>query len=238
MLQFSEFKKKCHEVNLKLSKSNLQFQTFGNVSQRIDSDHFVIKPSGVNLEKTHFNLYPVIKISTGKVVEGKIKPSTDTPTHSEIYKMSKDIKGITHAHSKYATAWSQSLREIPTLGTTHADYWCKNVPITKKLSKKEINLNYEKNVGLSIAKIFRNKDKLKKCPGVLVVNHAGFCWGQSAKESFANFERLEFIAELAFKSLVINKNSTNSKYLIDKHFNRKNGRQSYYGQKVSKKNKA
>lgn len=233
-MQLSKFKKKCHKINLKLSNSNLQFQTFGNVSQRIDKDHFVIKPSGIDLKKVHYNLYPVIKISTGKVMEGKTKPSTDTPTHSEIYKMSEDIKGITHAHSKYATAWSQSLKEIPTLGTTHADYWLENIPITKQLSKREINTDYEKNVGISIAKIFRNKDKLKKCPGVLVVNHAGFCWGESADESFANFERLEYIAELAYMSLVINKNAVTSKHLIHKHFTRKNGKQSYYGQNFKK----
>lgn len=183
MLIINKFKKNCHKINLRLSRSTLQFQTFGNVSQRIDKDYYVIKPSGANLEKTKFNLYPVIKISTNKVVEGKLKPSTDTPTHTEIYKMSENIKGITHAHSKYVTAWSQSLREIPAIGTTHADYWGQNIPITKKLSKKNIKINYEKNVGLSIAKIFKKKYKLEKCPGVLVANHSGFCWGVSAEES-------------------------------------------------------
>lgn len=231
MFKLNQFRKKCHEINLKLSRSTLQFQTFGNVSQRIDKDYYVIKPSGVNLEKTKFNLYPVIKISSNKVVEGKLKPSTDTPTHTEIYKMSENIKGITHAHSKYVTAWSQSLREIPAIGTTHADYWGESIPITKQLSKKNIKINYEKNVGLSIVKIFKKKHNLDKCPGVLVANHAGFCWGVSAEESYLNFERLEFIANLAYKSLTINKKTSASKNLIERHFNRKNGKQSYYGQK-------
>jgi len=231
MSNFSNFKKDCHRVNLKLSRSKLQFQTFGNVSQRIDKDYYVIKPSGANLEKIKFNKYPVVEIITGKVVDGNLNPSTDTPTHSEIYKMSEKIKGITHAHSKYATAWSQSLRNIPAIGTTHADYWAKSIPITKKLSKNKIKKNYEKNIGISIVEIFKKDFNLEDCPGVLVANHAGFCWGSSAEQSFLNFERLEFIAELAYRSFMINNDISVSKHLIAKHFYRKNGKKSYYGQK-------
>ena len=230
MVNFNKFKKDCHRINLKLSRSKLQFQTFGNVSQRINKYYYVIKPSGVDLEKIKSNKYPVIEISTGKVVDGKLNPSTDTPTHTEIYKMSEKIKGITHAHSIYATAWSQSLKEIRAIGTTHADYWSKSVPITKRLSAKKVKFDYEKNVGLSIVEIFKKNIELNECPGVLVANHAGFCWGSSAEESFLNFERLEFIAELAYRSLMINNRVSISNYLIKKHFYRKNGKKSYYGQ--------
>ena len=227
----NKFKKICHKVNLQLSKSNLQFQTFGNVSQRIDSKHFIIKPSGANLDKISCKNYPIVRITNNKVVQGNLKPSSDTPTHSEIYKMDENINGITHAHSKYVAIWSQSQKKIPILGTTHADYWKNDIPITKKLTKKEITNNYEKNIGISIARVFTKKSKLKESPGVLVVNHGGFCWGKSAEESFLNFQRLEFIAELGYKTLIINKQTKMSKSLVRKHFYRKHGSKAYYGQK-------
>ena len=145
--------------------------------------------------------------------------------------MNSAIKGITHAHSKYVTIWSQSLKKIPPLGTTHADYWGDYVPITKPLSKKEILNNYEKNTGIAILRLFKNNKMLDKCPGVLVANHGGFCWGDSAEKSFLNFERLEFIAELAYKTLQLNNKTKTSKNLINKHFFRKHGDKAYYGQK-------
>ena len=226
-----KIKKKCHIINLKLSRSNLQFQNFGNVSQRLDDQHFIIKPSGVNLNKTKYKDYPVISIKDNKIVEGKLKPSSDTPTHSEIYKLNKNIKGITHAHSLYATIWAQSEKKIPLLGTTHADYWKNDILVTKKLSNKEISNNYEKNTGLAIKKVFKKKYKILENPGVLIANHGAFCWGTNAEESFLNFERLEFIAELSYKTLRINQKSKMSKNLADKHFTRKHGPKSYYGQK-------
>ena len=230
MLNVKQHKQTCHKINVLLSKSNLQFQTFGNVSQRIDSEYFTIKPSGVNLTKISWKDYPIISIKNLKKVHGNLRPSSDTPTHAEIYKMHNDIKGITHAHSKYLTIWSQSKKKIPILGTTHADYWNCAIPITKPLSKNKINKNYEQNIGISIKKLFKYKKMLEGCPGVMVVNHGGFCWGNSAKDSYLNFERLEFIAELAFKTLIINKKSKVSKHIINKHFFRKHGKKSYYGQ--------
>ncbi len=229
--KYIKFKKKCHLINLKLSKSKLQFQNFGNVSQRLDDYHFVIKPSGVNLSKINYSDYPIVSIKDNKVIKGKLRPSSDTPTHSEIYKLDKNIKGITHAHSLYTTIWAQSEKKIPLLGTTHADYWKKDILVTKKLSNKEINKNYEKNTGLAIKKIFDNNYNVLENPGVLVANHGAFCWGSTAEDSFLNFERLEFIAELSYKTLEINKKSKMSKVLADKHFKRKHGPKAYYGQK-------
>ncbi len=226
-----KFKIICHDTNIKLSKSKLTFQTFGNVSQRLDQDHFIIKPSGVDVARLNWQKYPVIRIIDNKIVNGKLNPSSDTPTHSEIYKMSKDIGGITHAHSKYVTIWAQSKKKIPILGTTHADYWDTDIPITKKITNNHIKKDYEKNIGKYIRDVFNGRNKIKNCPGVLVVNHGGFCWGKDAVHSFLNFEILEFVAETAFKTLQINKNSKIEKHLIKKHFSRKHGKVSYYGQK-------
>ena len=230
MKNFSKEKKNCHLVNLNLSKSDLQFQTFANVSQRINEYLYVIKPSGVNLNKTNWKDYPIINIKNNHVMNGALKPSSDTPTHTEIYRMSKDIGGITHAHSKYVTIWAQANKKIPNLGTTHSDYWKEDILITKPLKKKEINTNYEKNTGVAIKKVFSSKKKLKENPGVLVASHGGFCWGKNAEESYLNFQRLEFIAELAFKALQINKKIKVNDTLKNKHFFRKHGIKAYYGQ--------
>ncbi len=232
MKKFSKEKKNCHLINLLLSKSKLQFQTFGNVSERINKDLYVIKPSGVNLNKTNWKNYPIVDIKNNIVINNKLKPSSDTPTHTEIYKMSDEIGGITHAHSKYVTIWAQANKKIPNLGTTHSDYWKEDILITNILKANEIKKNYEKNTGLAIKKILKNKKKINENPGILVANHGGFCWGKTAKESFLNFQRLEFIAELAYKTLIINKNIKISDQLRSKHFNRKHGSKAYYGQKI------
>tara|TARA_B100000989_G_scaffold290994_1_gene264903 strand:+ start:1499 stop:2206 length:708 start_codon:yes stop_codon:yes gene_type:complete len=234
MKNFSKEKKNCHLLNLKLSKSKLQFQTFGNISQRINKDLYVIKPSGVNLKKTDWKNYPIVNINENRIINGKLRPSSDTPTHTEIYKMSEEIRGITHAHSKYVTIWAQANKQIPNLGTTHSDYWRGDVLITQILSMHEVKKNYEMNTGLAIKKILKSKKKIRENPGILVANHGGFCWGKDAKESLLNFERLEFIAELAFKSLLISKNIKISNHLKLKHFNRKHGSKAYYGQKIKR----
>lgn len=230
MSRLINFLKKCQNVNKILTNSRLNFQTFGNVSQRIDKDTFTIKPSGVNVLKTSWKDYPILNIDNLKVVKGKLKPSTDSATHAEIYKFSQSIKGIVHAHSKYSVSWSQAQKNIPILGTTHSDYWDGDIMVTKALKKDEILKNYEKNIGKSIIKLF-NKNNINLKRGVLVANHGGFCWGENAFEAYQNFERLEFIAELAFKTLILNKKAKISKELINKHYKRKNGLKSYYGQK-------
>tara|TARA_B100000795_G_scaffold265539_1_gene247493 strand:- start:134 stop:811 length:678 start_codon:yes stop_codon:yes gene_type:complete len=220
-------KKRCHLSNLKISKSNLIFQNFGNLSLRINEDLFTIKPSGVNLKKIDHRNYPLISIKK-KIFNWKLKPSVDTNFHLEIYKNFKNVNCIVHTHSKYATIWAQACRSIPNLGTTHSDYWYKDIPITKKLSKKQIIKDYEKNIGKEIVNALR---KEFTC-GMLIANHGPITMGKNIEEATLYAERLEYIAEMAYKTQILmnNKKSLISNDLAKKHFFRKHGAKSYYGQ--------
>ena len=224
--------KNCHVANVSLAKSSLVIHSFGNISSRIDDKYFTIKPSGANLNILKHTDYPIIRISDNKIIKGKLNPSTDTPTHCLLYKKYPEIGGIAHTHSKFATAWSQAKKSIPILGTTHADYSQKNIQVTNPLKKNQIIKNYEKNIGNSIIDCLK-KSKIKplECPGILVANHAPFSFGINANQAFKNAEILEYIAELAYLSLQINSKSKIDIDLIKKHFFRKHGPTSYYGQK-------
>ena len=224
--------KNCHVANVNLAKSSLVIHSFGNISSRIDDKYFTIKPSGANLNILKHADYPIIRISDNKIIKGKLNPSTDTPTHCLLYKKYPEIGGIAHTHSKFATAWSQAKKSIPILGTTHADYSQKNIQVTNPLKKNQIIKNYEKNIGNSIIDCLK-KSKIKplECPGILVANHAPFSFGINANQAFKNAEILEYIAELAYLSLQINSKSKIDINLIKKHFFRKHGPTSYYGQK-------
>ena len=224
--------KNCHVANINLAKSSLVIHSFGNISSRIDDKYFTIKPSGANLNILKHTDYPIIRISDNKIIKGKLNPSTDTPTHCLLYKKYPEIGGIAHTHSKFATAWSQAKKSIPILGTTHADYSQKNIQVTNPLKKNQIIKNYEKNIGNSIIDCLK-KSKIKplECPGILVANHAPFSFGINANQAFKNAEILEYIAELAYLSLQINSKSKIDIDLIKKHFFRKHGPTSYYGQK-------
>ena len=224
--------KNCHVANVSLAKSSLVIHSFGNISSRINDKYFTIKPSGANLNILKHIDYPIIRISDNKIIKGKLNPSTDTPTHCLLYKKYPEIGGIAHTHSKFATAWSQAKKSIPILGTTHADYSQKNIQVTNPLKKNQIIKNYEKNIGNSIIDCLK-KSKIKplECPGILVANHAPFSFGINANQAFKNAEILEYIAELAYLSLQINSKSKIDINLIKKHFFRKHGPSSYYGQK-------
>lgn len=224
--------KNCHVANVSLAKSSLVIHSFGNISSRIDNKYFTIKPSGANLNILKHTDYPIIRISDNKIIKGKLNPSTDTPTHCLLYKKYPEIGGIAHTHSKFATAWSQAKKSIPILGTTHADYSQKNIQVTNPLKKNQIIKNYEKNIGNSIIDCLK-KSKIKplECHGILVANHAPFSFGINANQAFKNAEILEYIAELAYLSLQINSKSKIDINLIKKHFFRKHGPSSYYGQK-------
>ena len=224
--------KNCHVANVNLAKSSLVIHSFGNISSRIDNKYFTIKPSGANLNILKHTDYPIIRISDNKIIKGKLNPSTDTPTHCLLYKKYPEIGGIAHTHSKFATAWSQAKKSIPILGTTHADYSQKNIQVTNPLKKNQIIKNYEKNIGNSIIDCLK-KSKIKplECPGILVANHAPFSFGINANQAFKNAEILEYIAEVAYLSLQINSKSKIDINLIKKHFFRKHGPTSYYGQK-------
>ena len=224
--------KNCHVANVSLAKSSLVIHSFGNISSRINDKYFTIKPSGANLNILKHTDYPIIRISDNKIIKGKLNPSTDTPTHCLLYKKYPEIGGIAHTHSKFATAWSQAKKSIPILGTTHADYSQKNIQVTNHLKKNQIIKNYEKNIGNSIIDCLK-KSKIKplECPGILVANHAPFSFGINANQAFKNAEILEYIAEVAYLSLQINSKSKIDINLIKKHFFRKHGPTSYYGQK-------
>lgn len=218
-------KKKCHLGNLKIASSDLIFQSFGNLSLRIDKDLFVIKPSGANLKKIKYQDYPIISIGT-KENKNKLNPSVDTDFHLEIYKNFKQVNCIVHTHSKYATIWAQACKSIPNLGTTHSDYWLGKVPVTNILSKKQIHSNYEKNIGKNIVKLL-NKTF---CYGVLIANHGPITFAETLEDAILYSERLEYVSEIAYKTIMLNKNTRISKDLVNKHYFRKHGKESYYGQ--------
>jgi len=225
------FNKKCLEQNILLKKKKLVLHNFGNVSLRIDNNYFVIKPSGVDLEKIKNSDFPIINIKSGKKVKGKLKPSSDTPTHLEIYKKYSEIKSISHTHSLYATAWAQSGKAIPLIGTTHADYWRDKVPLVKFINRQNLDKNYEKYTGkLIIDTLIKLKIDAYTCPGVLVSGHGPFTWGKKESSAVLNSEILEFIAKTAYISNQIKVKKTLPKYISKKHFERKHGKKAYYGQ--------
>ena len=191
MKNYFNFATDCIKQNKELINKKLVIHNFGNVSVRIDENHFLIKPSGAVLSKLKPKDIPIIKISTGKKIYGNLKPSTDTPTHLEIYKKYKKIQNIAHNHSTYATAWAQAGKSIPLLGTTHADYWKNEIPIIKHLNKKDVIKNYEKNTGKLILKTLKLKNlDAYNCPGVIVAGHGPFTWGTAKNESVLNAEIL------------------------------------------------
>lgn len=218
------------DANLELVRRGLVLYTFGNVSGIDRNEGLVaIKPSGVPYEK----LTPVeIVISdlNGTIVEGKLRPSSDLPTHLELYKSFPNIGGVAHTHSEYATAWAQAETAIPCFGTTHADYFHGPVPVTEPLTATQIVGNYELETGKAIHRTF-NKFDPDAIPGVLVAGHAPFCWGPTAAAAAHNAVVLEYVARLAFHTVAINAQSRPlARELHDKHFLRKHGRNSYYGQ--------
>jgi|TARA_E500000178_G_scaffold355842_1_gene430093 L-ribulose-5-phosphate 4-epimerase len=229
--KLDNFFKECKKQNIILVNKKLSIQTFSNVSIRIDKDYFTIKPSGVIPKKINLKDCPVIRIKDGKKIKGKYRPSTDTPTHQILYKNFKELKSISHTHSKFATAWAQSGKEIPLYGTTHSDYWASSVPVTRFIKKKELKF-YEKNTGNIIVECL-NKKKLttKTCPGILVPGHGTFCWGDEFDKAVNFSEMLEFVAELAYYSQRIKFNKRLPDYISKKHFERKFGKKRYYGQK-------
>ncbi len=226
-----ELKKLVCKANYELPRRKLVIYSFGNVSA-IDRDSGIvaIKPSGVAYGELRPDKIVLVDL-TGKIVEGTLKPSSDTPTHLELYRNFKSIGGICHTHSKSATVWAQACREIPCLGTTHADYFYGAVPITKPLTKKEIQNNYELNTGKAIVKRFAGIDPMQM-QASLVASHGPFSWGKTAAQAVEAMVILEEIATMAMRTLVLNpKQRPISKELLDKHYLRKHGKDAYYGQK-------
>lgn len=227
-----ELKKKVLEANLLLPKYNLVTFTWGNVSEiSEDRKYVVIKPSGVSYETMKYADMVVVNMK-GEVVEGKLKPSSDLMTHLEIYKNFKDVKGVCHTHSTFATSWAQARKDIPALGTTHADSFYGCVPCTRLMNKKEIENNYELNTGKVIVETFKKRNiNPNNIPGTIVASHGPFVWGGSAIEAVEHAVVLEEISKMNFLSININKNIKQMQScLLDKHFLRKHGKNAYYGQ--------
>ncbi len=227
-----KLKEEVCAANLDLVARGLVIETWGNVSG-VDRERglVVIKPSGVPYSGMKPEHMVVVSLKTGLVVEGKLKPSSDTPTHLVLYRAFEAVGGVVHTHSLYATAWAQAGRKLPSYGTTQADYWHGEVPCTRRLKPAEIQKDYEANTGKVIVETFRKKDPLYH-PAVLVASHGPFTWGKDVAGAVHNAGILEFVARLASETLRINPaTQPMQSVLLDKHFLRKHGPKAYYGQK-------
>ncbi len=224
-----DLKKQVFDANLALVQQELVVYTWGNVSA-IDREKnlVVIKPSGVSYEDMQVSDMVVVDLE-GNVVEGKLKPSSDTATHLILYKAFKGIGGVVHTHSSWATSWAQAGKSIPALGTTHADYFYGPIPCTRKLTEEEVKTAYEVETGNVIVETFEKLDPLA-IPGVIVNNHGPFAWGKDAGNAVHNAKVLEEVSKMAFRSLQLNPNAEIDQFLLDKHYLRKHGKDAYYGQ--------
>ena len=228
-----ELKKQVCDANLELVRRGVVIYTWGNVSG-IDREKglVVIKPSGVDYAGMTPDDMVVVELSTGKTAEGKWKPSSDTATHLELYRRFEKIGGITHTHSVNAVSFAQAGTDIPALGTTHADYFWGAVPCTRELTEKEVKDAYEVNTGKVIIETVENRNYDPMAgPGIIVKNHGPFTWGKNAAESVYNAVVLETVSDMAFKTLMLNRDSNIKQYVLDKHYERKHGANAYYGQR-------
>lgn len=224
-------KEKVYLANMDLPKYGLVTFTWGNASE-IDRESglFVIKPSGVDYDKLKPEDMVVVDLN-GVKVEGEYNPSSDTPTHLELYKAFPNIGGVVHTHSAWATSWAQAGRSIPCYGTTHADYMYGEIPCTRSLHTEEMNSEYEKNTGLLIIETFKEKDYVA-VPAVLCKNHGPFTWGKDAASAVHNAVVLEEVAKMAARSEKVNPQIEPAPQVLqDKHYLRKHGENAYYGQK-------
>ena len=224
-----ELKQRVYEANMQLPAHGLVTFTWGNVSE-IDREtgYFAIKPSGVPYEKLKEEDMVIMDLE-GNKIEGKYNPSSDTPTHIELYKAFPEIGGVVHTHSTYATAWAQAGCDIPNIGTTHADYFHDAIPCTADMTEAEVKGAYELETGNVIVKRFEGLNPVHT-PGVLVKNHGPFSWGKDAHDAVHNAVVMEQVAKMASIAYAVNPNLTMNPLLIEKHFSRKHGPNAYYGQ--------
>lgn len=228
-----ELKKKVCAANLELVAKGVVIYTWGNVSE-IDraSGLMVIKPSGVDYDGMRPEQMVVVDVATGKVVDGDLNPSSDTPTHLELYRAFPEIGGIVHTHSENAVAFAQAGLDIPALGTTHADYFYGDIPCTRVLTKQEVEEAYEMNTGkVIIEEIKKRGYNPMSIPGIVVKNHGPFAWGKNGANAVYNAVVMEKVAEIDLKTLMLNPHSSMAQYVLDKHYYRKHGANAYYGQK-------
>ena len=226
-------KEKCCRANLELASTGLVLGTFGNLSicDR-DAGVMAIKPSGVPYHELRADKIVLVSLATGKAADDKWKPSSDTPTHLELYR-AFSCNAIVHTHSEFATMFAQARMPIRCMGTTHADYFHGDVPVTRAMTKKEVEGDYEANTGRVIVETFK-KDNLsaEEIPAVLVANHAPFAWGADAAKAIETAEILEFLARMEWRARTMAPDAPKpDQFLIDRHFLRKHGKSAYYGQK-------
>jgi L-ribulose-5-phosphate 4-epimerase len=229
---YKDLKQECYEANMQLNALNLVVYTFGNVSA-VDRENgvFAIKPSGVPYE----DLKPediVIVDFDNNIIEGTMRPSSDTKTHAYLYKNWPNIGGVAHTHATYSVAWAQAQQDIPIFGTTHADHLTADIPCAPPMADHLIEGNYEHNTGIQILDCFKEKNlSYEEVEMILIGNHGPFAWGKNAAKAVYNSKVLEVVAEMAYLTLQINPNAPRLKdSLIKKHYNRKHGKDSYYGQ--------
>lgn len=228
-----ELKKRVLKANLDLVKHRLVLFTWGNVSA-IDRERglIVIKPSGVEYERLTADDMVVVDLD-GKTVEGSLRPSSDTPTHLALYQAFPQLGGVTHTHSTYATAWAQAGRDVPFYGTTHADYFYGDIPCARAMTQAEIEGDYEKNTGLAIAETFQKRGlNPLEVPAVLVKSHGVFAFGTDAEQSVYHAAVAEEVAKMATITEAVNPQAARAdKFMLEKHYLRKHGKNAYYGQK-------
>ncbi len=232
-MSYRELKERVCAANKEIRRSGLAVLTWGNASE-VDREAgvFAIKPSGVDYDSLTPDDIVIVSLETGEKVEGSLNPSSDTPTHWQLFKSFPSVGGIVHTHSAKATAWAQARRGIPVFGTTHADYFYGEIPCTRELTEEEVEGEYELNTGKVIVEHFQHRrlDPVQM-PGVLVAGHGPFVWGKNAAHAVENGIILEEVAAMAMDSLALNPAlKAVPQYLLDKHFLRKHGDGAYYGQ--------
>ncbi|WP_102798876.1 L-ribulose-5-phosphate 4-epimerase [Bowmanella denitrificans] len=230
-MSYTELKRQVYEANMELQQRGLVIYTFGNVSQ-VDRQKGVIaiKPSGVSYELMRVEDMVIVDLEN-QVVEGNLRPSSDTKTHTHLYRHFDAIGGVTHTHSTYATAWAQAKLAIPCLGTTHADFVHGEIPCTAQMTDEQIQRDYEEETGVQISDCYKDKDPMAS-PMVVVAGHAPFAWGVDAAKSVYHAALLEEIAKMAYLTRTLApQGSLLSQAILDKHYLRKHGKDAYYGQK-------
>jgi L-ribulose-5-phosphate 4-epimerase len=230
-MPLNELKMTVYQANMALNKSGLVLSTFGNVSGvNRELGAMVIKPSGVAYDALSQENMVAVSLETGKVIGSDLNPSSDTPTHLELYRALKTCGGIVHSHSEYATACAQARVPIRCMGTTQADYFFGDIPVTREMSMTETSADYEKNTGLVIAETFENLNPTE-IPAVLVANHGPFVWGPNPRDAVHHAVIVEFLAKMEIHARRLNPTAPRPPpYLVEKHYRRKHGANAYYGQ--------
>jgi L-ribulose-5-phosphate 4-epimerase len=223
-------KERVLEANLALMKHELVIFTWGNASERDpETGHIIIKPSGVPYDQLRPDQMVVLD-ADGRQLEGELRPSSDAPTHVVLYRHFGKIGGVVHTHSQWATSWAQAGKPLPPYGTTHADYFHGTIPCTRPLTKEEVGGDYERATGEVIVETFADLDYLG-IPGVLVHGHAPFTWGKEAMEAVHHAVVMEQVAKMAFRTELLGRSTPIDQFLLDRHYQRKHGKDAYYGQK-------